>query len=479
VSEISEPPLCVDLDGTLIRGDLTIESSIQYLFKKPFEFLCSLPLIFGKLAAFKRKASPHTTIDAGHMPINKEFFQYLKEEKEGGRNLILVSASDGEIVHSIGKSFRLFDEIIGSDGVTNYRGQKKEKYLVDRFGVKGFDYAGNSKPDLEVWRSSRKSIVVNATASLAKKASKVSSEVKTFDMMQDGLAIRWKTLSRTLRIHQWSKNLLIFIPIFLAHRISEFQLLFTAAIAFLSFCFMASAIYLLNDIVDIESDRSHRLKRLRPIAYGAVSIPMAVALGMILATGSILLASGIDGVFRWYLLFYALTTSLYSFYLKRVVLVDIFVLASLYVLRILAGGEATHVEVSQWLLAFSMFMFLSLACVKRYAELYSLKKENTRSVRGRGYVAGDIEQISIFGAASGYISVVILSMYITSKEVTALYSSPERLWLLCPLMLYWVSRLWLRAHRGQVHEDPILFALRDKASYVVVSLLVAVTLAAM
>lgn len=475
----SDLPLCVDLDGTLIRGDLTIESAVQYLLKRPLEAIAALPLIFGRLAAFKRKASPHTSIDPAHMPITKDFLQFLKEEKERGRTLILISASDAELVHVVGRSFRLFDEIIGSDGVTNFRGYKKEKYLLERFGPKGFDYAGNSSVDLEVWRSARKAIVVNAPESLARRAKKVCDHVQQFDSKREGLHVTATILGRSLRVHQWSKNLLLFIPLFLAHKIHDPELLVSAVSAFISFCFMASAIYLLNDIVDIEADRSHRIKRLRPLASGGLSIPAAVYIGAMLGLASLAISGALNGEFLGYLLFYAFTTSLYSFYLKRVVLVDIFVLASLYVLRILAGGVATGVEVSEWLLAFSMFLFLSLACVKRYAELYFVRKESTRALRGRGYVTGDIEQISIFGAASGYISVVILSMYITSDEVTALYSTPQRLWLLCPLMLYWVSRLWLRAHRGQVHEDPILFALRDKASYVVVSLLVAVTFAAM
>ncbi|HSA59930.1 MAG TPA: UbiA family prenyltransferase [bacterium] len=275
-----------------------------------------------------------------------------------------------------------------------------------------------------------------------------------------------KDLFYTIRPHQWTKNLLVFIPIIMAHRLASRDLLLNAGLAFAAFSLCASASYILNDWRDIERDRSHPKKRHRPLASGAVSVPAASLLAFFLLAGAAGVTLLLPRDFAWVLSVYVFFSAFYSLALKRAVLMDVMVLAFFYALRIFAGAVAIGVEVSSWLLAFSIFIFFSLALLKRYSELAFLSKEEG-SLTGRGYRKGDLDSLAMLGTASGVLSVLVLALYVSSAEVTALYSHPRALWLLCPVMLYWVSRVWLLAHRGEIPDEPIVFALRDRASYVV------------
>jgi 4-hydroxybenzoate polyprenyltransferase len=260
----------------------------------------------------------------------------------------------------------------------------------------------------------------------------------------------------------------------MAHVPLSLPLVVALVCAFLAFSLVASAVYLMNDLVDLPADRQHRYKRLRPLARGELSIVAALGAVPILLGAAGALAALLPPEFGYFLMVYFVTTVAYSLRLKQIVLVDILVLASLYTVRIMAGGAAIEVPVSQWLLGFSMFLFFSLACVKRFSELRLARKNNESSTRGRGYLASDLEQVAMFGVASGYLSVLVLALYVSSGDVTDLYRSPGYLWLLCPLVLYWISRVWLLAHRGELHDDPIVFALRDRASYLVGGLIAVV-----
>lgn len=272
---------------------------------------------------------------------------------------------------------------------------------------------------------------------------------------------------KAIRVHQWVKNLLLFVPLVMAHEQGNVQLLLKTSIAFFSFCLCASSVYLLNDILDLEADRQHAKKRFRPLASGQMAITTAMTLIPLFLVLSGIITLWLPTDFLYVLALYFVITLAYSFLLKQLVLVDIITLAMLYTIRILAGGHAAGVVVSQWLLTFSMFFFVSLACVKRFAELWALRKDNRESAAGRGYGVRDLEQVAQLGSACGSISVLVMALYISGKDVSKLYSSPDRLWLICPLLLYWISRVWLLAYRGELDEDPIVFALSDRTSYVV------------
>ena len=274
-------------------------------------------------------------------------------------------------------------------------------------------------------------------------------------------------LARALRLFQWAKNLLVFVPLLTSHRILERDALWVGVLAFLSFSLVASAVYVANDLVDLEDDRRHPHKRLRPFATG--ELPVAAAYGLVpaLLAGAVALAWRLPPQFGLYLAAYVAANLFYSLAAKRVALLDVFVLAALYTLRILAGAAAAEVPVSHWLLAFSMFAFLSLAFAKRFVEVANVAARDEPRVAGRGYLASDGALLGMLGTAAGYLSVLVFALYITSREVVVLYRSPALLWFAAPLLLYWMSRVWLLAHRGALHEDPVLFALRDPQSYAV------------
>lgn len=456
-------PLCVDLDGTLCKGDLTIESAFLLFKKRPITFFRFLPLLLKGKAPFKRAVAANIEMEVSTLPWNKEFLDFLTQEHARGRRILLVSASDEMLVKPVGDFHGIFEESVGSDGVNNLRSAVKKDFLVERFGEQGYDYAGNDAPDHKVWQSALNAIVVNARSSVERVARRKARVSHIFPPERS----RANSIFRALRVHQWLKNLLVFVPLVLAHRVLEPALVLETFFAFLAFSFAASSIYLMNDAFDLEADRAHARKRARPLPSGDLQIVDAVIISALLLAGAGLISLGVQPAFAACLGIYFVICTCYSFFLKRIALVDIFVLALLYVIRVLSGGLAASVSVSHWLLAFSMFIFLSLACVKRYSELKALKAINGERAQGRGYGPDDIEQIANLGSASGYISALVLAMYLSSREVEILYSRPEVLWLICPVMLYWISRVWLLAHRGRMNEDPILFAATDGVSYLV------------
>ena len=274
---------------------------------------------------------------------------------------------------------------------------------------------------------------------------------------------RLRTIVKAIRVHQWAKNVLLFVPLLLSHQINTASMM-AAAVAFFCFSFVASANYLVNDLLDIESDRHHLRKRFRPFAGGDLSIASGVALAVLLVAASCALLPLLPGVFGLWLLVYAAATSTYSLYLKRVVLLDVLVLSGLYALRMMAGGAATHTMISPWLTSLAVFLFLSLAMVKRFSELAGLQEQGLSNTHGRGYRVSDLEQIRSFGTASAYASVVVFSLYISRPDVEDLYHHAGRLWLIVPPMLYWLHRVWLLASRGELDEDPVIFAIRDRIS---------------
>jgi len=456
-------PLCVDLDGTVIRTDLLWESMVQLIRRNPLYLFAVLAWWMRGRAYLKAQIARRVTIDMTALPCHEPFMEYLRTEKKSGRYLILVTASDAGLAESFGKQLDLFDEVLASNGAENLRGKTKAARLVERFGSAGFDYAGNSSVDLPVWRASRRSLVVNAPASVEARARSIGNVSEVFPPPRSV----WRTWAALLRPHQWVKNLIVLVPLLTSHKITQAGLLADAALAFCAFCLGASAIYVLNDVLDVESDRHHATKSQRPFAAGVLPLQAGLVAFPILAGAGIFLACFLPIGFMVTLIMYLVIAALYSCQLKQVSLLDVFVLAGLYTLRLAGGHEATGIAYSVWLLAFSMFIFLSLALVKRFLELNAARQQNQNDIKGRGYQADDLAMVSTLGVTSGYLSVLVLALYVNSNEVRALYRHPTLLLLICPLMLYWISRAWMLAHRGQMHEDPIVFALRDRVSYLI------------
>jgi len=441
---IESRPLCVDLDGTLIRTDLLAES-VFALLKRNILFMFLLPLwLFKGKARLKHEIATRVDIDVGLLPYHNEFLNYLKEQHNHGRRLILATASNEKFAEAIALNLAIFEDVLASNASVNLSGNCKLRRLQELFGDGGFDYAGNAMIDVALWESAGEAILVNPERGVQAAAERKSTITRVFD--------------------QWLKNLLVFIPLVLAHRFGEPLLLGQALLAFLAFSLCASSVYLLNDLLDLPDDRQHPTKRDRPFAAGSISIINGAALipGLLLASFG--LAFFLPVEFIAVLLLYYFITLAYSLKLKRAVIVDVLMLASLYTLRIIAGAAAIAVVPSFWLLAFSMFLFLSLALVKRYTEVLMMQRQERNRPFGRGYGTIDLEMLSQFGSTSAYMAVLVLALYINSEEVRALYTYPEVIWLLCPLLLYIVMRIWLMAHRDKVHEDPVVFVIQDRRS---------------
>jgi 4-hydroxybenzoate polyprenyltransferase/phosphoserine phosphatase len=453
----------VDLDGTLIYSDLLWES-LARLLKQNFLYIFAVPLwLLSGRANLKRQVAARTTINPALLPYNEAFLQFLREEKAQGRRIVLASASEHSLVDKVAAYVGLFDEVLASDGRTNLRSAAKCAALVKKFGSGGFDYAGNSSADVAVWAATRKNMVVNAPAALAARMRQDGRVVAEFA----GPAERTRAVWQALRPHQWVKNIIIFVPLITAHKVRDAEAVQASLLAFAAFCLFASGVYVLNDLLDLESDRQHARKRNRPLASGRLYLPWAFVGGPLLLLVPMVLSLIALPKFAVVLLAYGIITTAYSLRLKEVAILDVFVLAGLYTMRLIAGHVATGIEFSSWLLGFSMFIFLSLAMMKRLQELQSLREQKLTGIKGRGYVVGDLEMINTFGITSGYLSVIVMALYVNSDQVSRLYHHPGLLLLICPLLLYWISRVWLITHRGQLHDDPVLFALKDGQSYVI------------
>ncbi|MBX7143043.1 MAG: UbiA family prenyltransferase [Oligoflexia bacterium] len=471
----SQRPLCVDLDGTLIHTDMLFESLFGVLKTSPLKLL-TLPFVLLRgRARLKRELASSYQFDPSLLPYREDLLTFIRNERAQGRPIYLSTASDQLIAAKIAEHVGVFDGVLASDGSRNNKAASKAEALAQQFGERGFDYAGDSRADLSVWRRAEGAVLVGDANRHSSAQVEEQRIVGRFPNPPRRVA---KTVLKAIRVHQWVKNLLLFLPLILAHRAADALPLSHVLVGFFSFCFCSSSVYVLNDLLDLESDRHHHSKRNRPFASGVLSIGFGLVAVPSLLLSSLALALLIPPQFLAVLAGYFAVTLAYSLRLKQIVLVDILTLAALYTVRIIAGGAAAGVAVSEWLLAFSMFFFMSLACVKRYSELLILRQHNKQEAKGRGYVASDLEQIGQFGSAAGYLSVLVLALYVNSHDVSALYSRPQVLWLVCPLLLYWISRIWLIAHRGKLHEDPIVFAIHDKVSYVVGLLAVFIMIAA-
>lgn len=476
----AEIPLCVDLDGTLVKSDTLLDAALLLLRQQPLSLLQWPGWLRKGRAGLKREITSRAVVDVEHLPYNQPLLQYLHEEHARGRRIFLATAADQPFAERVASHVGLFEGVLASDGKHNLAGGNKLRAFQDHF-ASGFTYIGNAMPDRTLLQASHLPMVANPHGRLQKA------------LRSDGTALHREFIDRrpfaavllkAIRLHQWAKNVLVFVPALLAHDVSPRSLL-ASVLAFFSLSFCASATYIINDLLDIEADRRHPRKRKRPFAAGDLSplsgagivgIFFAVSLVFALLVPRLYAALpgplGAHGVlqepyqFLLWLALYTVTTLSYSFRLKRVSLVDVLVLSGLYTVRILAGSAASGVAVSAWLGAFSIFFFLSLAYVKRFAELNLMLEGGRTSASGRGYNTGDMEQLRSFGTGSGFAAVVVLTMYVSNLDAAHLYRHTSRLWLLVPVLLLWISRVWLLASRGQLHEDPVVYAITDRRSWV-------------
>jgi 4-hydroxybenzoate polyprenyltransferase/phosphoserine phosphatase len=468
------PPLVVDLDGTLIKTDLLVESVCRLLRQKPLALLAMPFWLLKGRARLKREIAGQVQLDAALLPYRTPLLEYLRAERGIGRQIILATGSDERFAKQVADHLKLFDLVLGSDGVTNLSGKRKRARLVGQFGEKGFDYVGNESRDLAVWSSARKAIVVNPTPRLMRALAKVAEFETSFE---DHRAKLIEYLS-ALRPQQWLKNILVFIPIFTAHLFVEPVLLGRTLVAFFAFCCCASGGYIINDLCDLEADRHHPTKRLRPFASGRLPLSYGLAIAPVMAVLGFVLAWLLSWISVGILLLYYTLAIAYSLSLKKVVLLDVWILACFYTLRIVGGGAAIGIWPSVWLSAFSMFLFISLAFIKRYVELIVMRQVEGEHATARGYELIDAEFLASKGTCSGYAAVVVLSLYIASGAVKTLYSTHQVLWLVCPLLQYWIGYLWLVAHRGEMHDDPLVFAVRNRTSRILLLLMLAAALIA-
>jgi 4-hydroxybenzoate polyprenyltransferase/phosphoserine phosphatase len=457
------PVLCVDLDGTLIRGNVLWECILVLLKTRPLTVLLLPFWLLSGLASLKHKLAARIHLDPALLPYRPQVLDLLRQEKAAGHRIALATATDRKFAEAISSYLGLFDEVHASDGQLNLKEANKAAFLVQRYAGAGFEYVGDSAADLEVWRTARAAYVVG-TEARAKQAAAVTELKGAILEPRVSFRASFRTWINALRGHHWAKNLLLFLPLVLSHNLAAGLLVRTLA-GFALYGFCASGLYILNDLLDLHSDREHPWKKQRPFAAGEISIPEGLLASLILLTAALGLGFLLDAQFGLALLGYAALTMLYSLYLKKIALLDVFVLSSFYSFRILAGALISATPLSQWFLAFSMFFFLSLAMAKRYSELLHASDLVKAGNSGRGYHTGDRELLLALGVGSSFSAVVIFSLYVQSQDVRLLYSSPEFLLLLCPIVLYWLSRTWLLAHRGELKEDPVTLAIRDPVSY--------------
>jgi 4-hydroxybenzoate polyprenyltransferase len=463
------------LDGTLVKSDTLVDSLLVLLRTRPAQAL-ALPgrLLQGK-AAFKAYVTDSVSLDVAHLPYNRALLTFLQQERTQGRQIYLATGADIRVATRVADHLGIFAGVLGSDGVTNLTGSKKLDRVRIQFGQGEFDYIGNDIPDLPLLAAANQAIVANPSLGLRfRLRARGIQPFREFKESRHPL----RSLIRAVRPHQWAKNLLIFLPLLLSHNLSLRRML-CALLAFSCFSLTASSAYIFNDLLDIEADRRHPRKRFRPFASGDLSAFAGLSVMAVFLLLALSGARSLPAQFYGWLLLYLATTMAYSWFLKRIALVDVLVLSGLYTLRLLAGGAATQTPISHWLAGFSIFLFLSLAFVKRFAELENLRTSGTQPKNGRGYLVADIEQMRAFGTTSAYASIVIFAIYINGQNVVTLYRKPALLWLIVPLMILWLSRVWLLASRGEQNEDPVVFALTDPMSLLIGVAVTAIALLAM
>ena len=457
------PVLCVDLDGTLVLTDTLVETLFLFFRLHPLRIPWLVVWLLRGRSYLKMRLAEAALPSVETLPYHTGLLAYLRQRKSAGVKLVLATGADRRLASRVAGHLALFDEVCSSDGRQNLVGERKAQLLADKFPA--FEYIGNSPADLPVWFRSRSAILASSSPRLLRILERHSIPARSLPAPPAPRISAWL---RVLRLHQWVKNLLVFFPVLTAHRLTDWPTLALAGIGFLAFSLAASGTYLINDLFDLQADRAHPGKCRRPFASGQlnpatgllVAIPLflaALATVSLLPTGARLLLPG-----------YILLAAGYSLRFKRLLVIDVLLLVCFYLLRIYFGGVATSIDISVWLLAFSMFFFLALALVKRLTELRALERAagGPWETSGRGYQPADVQLLGSLAASSAYLSVVLLALYINSPEAHILYRRPQFLWPLCLVIIYWLSRMILIANRGQLHDDPVVFAAHDRASWI-------------
>lgn len=450
--------LVVDVDGTLLRTDLLWEGIVRLTFSQPWKAFLLFGLLLRGKAWMKCWVAKTANLDLTAMPFEEPVRQCIEAAKALGVPVILASAADLEQVRELGRVCGI-SKVLATQGSTNLRGTAKLSVILQSSEV--FDYIGDSHADLPIWQKARTAIAVNPSRSTFRRAQRMRPDLKTIRTRPPV----WRTLPRAMRPHQWAKNTLLFLPAIAAHLRWEASAFLTLILGFVAFSFVASAVYLMNDLADLPHDRRHPTKKNRPLAAGDLTIPAAVAAATMLLIISAIVSFSLPGTFRLVLATYFGLTVAYSLILKRRIVVDVIALATLYTIRVVAGATLLSVPLSRWFLAFSVFFFFSLALVKRVIELKATEAASEERVAGRGYRAEDLPILLSLGAAAISASSLVYCLYITGNEVNQLYENPDMLWLGLPIFLYWQARIWLLANRQAVDDDPVSFALKDRMSY--------------
>ncbi|MFO1417924.1 MAG: UbiA family prenyltransferase [Methylotetracoccus sp.] len=470
VTGTARVPLCVDLDETLIRTDLLLESLLLLARQKPLLLLSlSLWLIRGR-AYFKQRIAAAVQFDPELIPYDEEVLSWLHAERDAGRRIVLATASNRRLAEPVAAHVGLFDEVLASDETTNLKGRRKLAKLIERFGRRGFEYAADARADIPVWREARGAILVRPAPGVAAALEGTVPIVREFPRRSG----RVKAIVKAMRVRQWVKNILVFLPLLAGQSWHQPALLLKALMVFFALSLCASSMYVLNDLLDLPADRQHRSKRRRPFASGALPI----SLGLVLLPGLLIAGLAIAAIASrgalGLVIVYVLVTTLYSFWLKRKMLIDVFTLSLLYTLRVLIGSAATGLLSSPWLLGFSVFTFLSLAAAKRGAELMYSEQSGREGPSGRDYFIWDRQAVSALGEGAAFGAALVLALYLQSEQVHVLYAQPSWLWLLVPLILYWLTRIWMLTLRGAMDDDPIVFATTDRLTWIVAALCVLV-----
>jgi len=428
------------LEGALLKTNLHSERLIQGAKNTLDKVLSSQhDLKRLKLENEEKNGQPLT------IPLNEDVVAFLKEQKASGRQLFLdTSESTAEIEHILANDLTF-------DGYINLHSEALPE---------NFDYIGSSNTSANIWKHADKSYLVGKDN---------SSGVK-FEKHFETPSASFAAIVKAVRAHQWLKNLLVFVPIITSQQFMAPGALINTIIMFFCFGAVASFGYIVNDLLDLQSDRIHQSKKNRPFASGTLSISQGLIIGVVLlalaTTACLFLPPACILVLTGYL---ALTI-FYSLYLKTKIMMDVVALGALFTLRVIGGAAAIETELSFYLLSFSIFLFSSLGMVKRYAELYNLRAQNLLTAHGRGYRVEDMAPVRIIGISLGYMSVFVMGEYINSPLIAEYYSKPKFIWLLFPLITYWLGRLWLLANRGEVNEDPLIFAIKDKVSLLIAAI---------
>ena len=463
-------PLVVDLDGTLVRSDLLIETAFSELGTRPRSVFDMFRALLRGKAALKHRLSQPVNFDPATLPYDDAVLAFIRRARAEGRPVYLASASHERLVGAVAAHLGLFTGWFASDEMNNLAGRAKAERLVQEFGERGFDYIGNGAADLHVWAQTSKAIAIRAPGRVARRLSVVSSDVEHLSCPRP----TWKTWARMIRVHQWAKNALVFLPLLAGHAFGV-EPAIQALLAFVAFSVCASGVYVLNDLIDLQDDRRHRTKCNRPLARGDIPLHSGVLAVPLLLGSSLAVAATVSLPFLAVLVGYFGLTTAYSLFLKRMLILDVVTLALLYTVRVIGGAVAIQVAVSPWLLAFCLCLFMSLALLKRFVELTGRADSNrgessAPEPTSRDYRVSDMGMVGALAAAAGFNAVTVLALYISTDDVAQYYARPELLWLVCPILMYWIARAMMLAQRRAMHDDPVVFAMKDKVSLLTIGL---------